>query len=111
MQTVLITLVGPTRRVDLKLPAEVAIGDLLPKLLEICGTPSALSQEVHPQWCLVRPISRLVLPFNRSLYDSGVVDGTVLWLQDSASFIAQQQAATQNFRSQSGISTGGIGYE
>jgi hypothetical protein len=112
MQTVLITLVGPTRQVDLKLPAEVLVGDLFPKLLELCGLPTDQHQAALSQWRLVLPTKGLVLPFNRSLRNCGVVDGTKLALQDHASFVARQQQVVQTFRPQGvqpSASTGGIG--
>jgi hypothetical protein len=113
MQTVLITLVGPEHRIDLKLPAEVAVGDLLPKLLELCGPRLADPQTELSQWRLVLPTRGLTLPHNRSLRDCVVVDGTVLYLQNSTSFVAQpQQTTAQSFRPkiiQPSASTGGIG--
>jgi hypothetical protein len=110
MQTVLITLVGPERQVDLKLPAEVPVGDLFPKLLELGGLRMARSQFV--QWRLVLSARGLALPLNRSLRDSGVVDGAVLSLQDGASFVARHQDTAQSFRPraiQPSANTGGIG--
>jgi hypothetical protein len=111
MQTVLITLVGPARRIDLKLPAEVPVGDLLPKILELCGP--RLPQVAPMQWLLVFPSKGVAVPPIRSLQECGVVDGAVLFLQDSASFATrQQQAAAQTFRPQviqPSAQTGGIG--
>jgi hypothetical protein len=113
MQTVLITLIGPERQIDLKLPAEVAVGDLLPKLLELCGPRLADHQAELSQWRLVLPSKGLTLPHNRSLRDCVVVDGTILYLQDSNSFVARQpQTTVQTFRPrmlQPSASTGGIG--
>ena len=113
MQTVLITLIGPARRIDLKLPAEVPVGDLLPKLLELCGPQLNQPQTALSQWCLVLSPKGMALLPNRSLRDCGVVDGAVLALQDNVSFIAQQrQTAAQTFRPQGiqpSASTGGIG--
>lgn len=113
MQTVLITLVGPERRIDLKLPAEVAVGDLFPKLLELCGPRFAYPQEALSRCCLVLPTRGLALPPDRSLHDCGVVDGTILWLQDSTSIVARPQpTVTPTFRPhiiQPNASTGGIG--
>lgn len=112
MQTVLLTLIGPARRVDLKLPAEVPTRTLLAKLLEICGPQQ---DQIDPaQWRLVIPGKRLVLPSDRSLLDCGVVDGASLLLQDYATFATEQQRQAQagTFRPQAlppSASTGGIG--
>lgn len=96
MQTVLLTIVGPTRRIDLKLPAEISIGELLPKLLELCGPPHA-PEQISSQWRLVIPAQHVALPLTRSLLACGIVDGAILLFQDYASFVAQtaQQAQAQ----------------
>jgi WXG100 protein secretion system (Wss), protein YukD len=112
METVLITLVGPARRVDLKLPAEVPIGDIFPKLLELSGAQGVQPQATFARWGLILPVKGQVLPPNRSLRECGVVDGNVLALQDGVSFMAQQQAAAQPFQPkiiQPSAHTGGIG--
>ena len=114
MQTVLITLIGPVRRIDLKLPAEVPVGDLFPKLLDLCVPRQAQQRAAISQWRLVLQPRGLAIPPNRSLNDCGVVDGAVLALQDGASFLAQQQEqeAARPFRPQGvqpGVNTGGIG--
>ena len=36
MQTLLITLVGPQKRLDLQVPGDMILSDLLPALLELC---------------------------------------------------------------------------
>ena len=113
MQTVLITLIGPAHRIDLKLPAEVPYRDLLPKLLELCGPQLARPQDRLAPWRLVLQNGGRDLPSDRSLRECGVVDGAVLALQDNETFVArQQEAATQTFRLQMirpSASTGGIG--
>ena len=116
MQTVLLTLVGPTSQIDLKLPAEVPIRELLPKLLELCGAPYAL-ESAQLQWRLVIPTKNVALPPTHSLLACGVVDGAILLLQNNASFVAQPyQAQTRaqdlSFRPQAlppSADTGGIG--
>lgn len=117
MQTVLLTLIGPTRRVDLKLPAEVPIGAMLPKLLELCGPGDAGSPHASnnglSQWRLISPTKQAALPPTYSLLACGVVDGAVLLLQNAASFVVQQQQAQDPaFRPQAlppSANTGGIG--
>lgn len=109
MQTVLLTLIGPTRRIDLKLPAEVPIGELLPKILELCDLPLA----EQAQWRLVISGNHSVLPPTHSLLACGVVDGAILTLQNYAAFAAtQRQAQASSFRPQGlqpSADTGGIG--
>lgn len=112
MQTVLITLIGPTRRIDLKLPAEVPTQELLPKLLELCG-PLQQSQVEPSQWSLVIPGKNMALPHTHSLLACGVVDGAILFLYSQTAFaVQQQQAQGPSFRPRAlapSADTGGIG--
>lgn len=112
MQTVLLTLVGPARSIDLRLPAEVPVQELFPKLLELCAPPHVI-RDGEAQWCLLIPSKGVALPPTHSLRACGVVDGAILLLQDRAAFARQQQQA-QNalFRPQAlapSANTGGIG--
>jgi hypothetical protein len=91
MQTVLLTLIGSRRQIDLQLPAEVPIDDLLPKLLELCGPPQA--QIGYTQWCLVTQDKGIILTPTHSLSEGGVVDGARLLLQEYTSVISQRQQA------------------
>lgn len=113
METVFVTLVSPARRIDLKLPAEVPVGELLPKVLELCGPRLFSLQAMQTQWHLVLPDKGVALPPARSLQECGIVDGAVLFLHDNAALVQrQQQAASQSFRPQfirPDASTGGIG--
>lgn len=110
MQTVLLTLIGASRRIDLQLPAEVPINDLLLKLLEICEP-----RQAHfdlSRWRLVIPGQGVALPPARSLSECGVVDGARLLLLEYTAFAAQQQAQAPVFRPRElapGANTGGIG--
>lgn len=112
MQTLLLTLIGPARRIDLKLPAEVPIGELLPKMLELCGPPQGL-QMTPAQWRLVLPAKNAALPATHSLLACGVIDGMTLVLQSYTAFTEQQQQLQRSiFRPQAlppGANTGGIG--
>lgn len=113
MQTVFITLVGPVRRVDLKLPAELPIVELLPKVMELFGPRLVHPQAMFSSWYLALPGNGGPLPSTRSLLDAGIVDGAVLFLQNGAVPAArQQQAAASAFRPQAiqpSANTGGIG--
>lgn len=111
MQTVLLTLIGSSRRIDLQLPAEVPIGDLMLKLLELCEPRQAHFELA--QWRLVIQDRGIALPPVRSLHDCGVVDGARLLLQEYSSFVSQQQQAqSPAFRPRAlppSEHTGGIG--
>lgn len=111
MQTVLLTLISSTRQIDLKLPAEVPVGDLLPKLLDICEPQQAHSDP--SQWRLILPGKGVALPPQSSLSDCGVDDGASLLLQNRATYMAwQRQNQGPSFRPRSlepSADTGGIG--
>ena len=80
--TLLVTVCGPLKTIDLELPGDVPAGELIPLLLEICG-----SQEYDVEKVLQAPISlqvegmRTPLSLERTLIDADVCDGAVLVLQ------------------------------
>jgi len=84
--TILVTICGPLKTIDLELPGDVSVGELIPLLVEMCG-----SQKNDPQGSLQSPISlqvagtRVPLSSDRTLIDAGVYDGTVLTLQTKRS--------------------------
>jgi WXG100 protein secretion system (Wss), protein YukD len=112
--TLLITLHGPFQRLDLELPGDVAISELLPLLLEMSG-----SQRKDPQ--ILRPTNAHLyvagmytpLPLHETLIDAGVCSGTELelhtqeWHKTPLSSVAPQQFGLRPVPS--GIDTGGIG--
>jgi hypothetical protein len=115
MQTLLVTVVVLEKSFDLQVPAEVPVGKLIPMLLEICDSKRSLvPQRSRAQWTLSIANSDIALPALASLLDAGVVDGTILLLQDSSSLGRLQQTPEpqQTFRPvdiQPGEQTGDIG--
>jgi len=86
MNTILITVMGPGRAVDLELPGETPISELLPTLLEICG-PQFLRASIPDAflwnvWGLRPAGSQQILQPERSLTQAGILDGALLELQD-----------------------------
>jgi hypothetical protein len=86
MNTLLVTVMGPGRAFDLELPAETAISELLPALLEVCGlqplrasVPDAFLWNV---WGLRPTGGQQILQPNLSLAQAGILDGALLELQD-----------------------------
>ncbi len=117
MQTLLITIAGPQKQVDLQVPGEVPVEDLLPALLEIC-VPSSVQTTTKTVttavWQLV--YKHIPLSTNRSLVEAGVLDGAVLVLQDQAAQMTRPlqsvAAQPQHFIPRTvtpSRSTGGIG--
>jgi hypothetical protein len=67
---------GGGRRLDLVLPANAAVGDLLPALVELCGLPPGA------EWALGRSGEERLAPTS-SLAEAGVVEHEVLHLVDT----------------------------
>jgi len=86
MNTMLVTVIGPGRAVDLEVPGETPISELLPTLLEICGPqPFRASLSDAFLWNVwgLRPWgSQQILQPNLSLAQVGILDGALLELQD-----------------------------
>ncbi len=78
MSTLLVTVVGPEEKVDLAVPGETAIDDLMPTLLEMAVSDprGALAGD----WT-IDVEGGSALPRDRTLSQCGVVDGTVLSLR------------------------------
>lgn len=87
MRTLLITIIGSglQRNIDLQVPGETPVGDLIPALLEICGPPALPTAAADPSLWSLRPANASAfLPTNYSLCDAQVEDGAVLVLQNRA---------------------------
>jgi hypothetical protein len=81
--TTLVTVQGSYKTLDLQLPAEVAIRDLLPLLLAALGmTGGDAAQDVAATWGLGRPDANLPFRAAVTLQAEGVLDGEYLILQE-----------------------------
>ncbi len=76
MRRVLITVVGPRRRVNLAVPAEPPLGELMVTLVEKCGEQA----DADGRSWQVSHSTMGRLPLGRSLRDCGVLDGSILYL-------------------------------
>ncbi|MGH4006984.1 MAG: type VII secretion integral membrane protein EccD [Pseudonocardiaceae bacterium] len=74
------TVVAPRTRMDLALPSDVAVADLLPMVLEMAGETAADGGSGHGGWCLAKLGGEAIDP-DRPLGSSGVVDGDLLQLR------------------------------
>lgn len=77
-RTIPVTIVGPTGRRDLSLPADAPIKELLPPLIEIAGNDTDQEQGAG-DWVLSATGSE-ALPSDSTLEEGGVLDGQVLYL-------------------------------
>lgn len=112
MQTVLLTIKGSDCSIDLKLPAEVPVRELMPKILELCDPGPARDQRRRARWHLFHASTGMPLSAAQSLNEAGIIDGTILLLDDSDTtrWSQQQRARPFNPRAiQPGEQSGGIG--
>ena len=80
MSTRAITIAGPERRVDIVVPAETPIRDLLPTFLELgLGDEESMNGDSEAVWA-IQPPGGMPLPSDATLADSGVTDGDILSL-------------------------------
>ncbi|MGB6163867.1 MAG: type VII secretion integral membrane protein EccD [Pseudonocardiaceae bacterium] len=74
------TVVAPRTSIDLALPSDVAVANLLPMLLTMAGEASPDGGSRHGGWCLARLGGEAIEP-DRPLSSLGVVDGDLLQLR------------------------------
>jgi ESX secretion system protein EccD len=72
--------VAPRTRMDLALPSDVAVANLVPMLLKMAGESSADGGSPHGGWCLAKLGGEAIDP-DRPLSSLGVVDGDLLQLR------------------------------
>ena len=78
-----VTVVAPRTRIDVALPAGVAVADLLPMLLEMAKEATPDGGARHGGWCLAK-LGDSPLDPSRTLASLGVVDGELLQLRKRA---------------------------
>jgi hypothetical protein len=83
-QTLLVTVQGTRRRLDIELPGDIPISDLIPLLLEMCNHPARFSASAglnRAAWMIYIASSAQPLRTTQTLSAAGVLDGDVLLLQ------------------------------
>lgn len=75
-----VTVVAPQTRIDVALPADVAVADLLPMLLEMARERAADGGSRHGGWCLAK-LGETPMDPSRTLAAAGVTDGDMLQLR------------------------------
>ena len=87
---------------DLQVPGEIPVGDLIPALLEICGPLALPTVAADLSLWRLRPVNASAfLPTNNSLCDARMSDGAVLVLQNTM-LGASQPVHRQAFRQHPG---------
>ena len=112
--TILVTIRGPLKTIDLELPGDISVGELIPLLLEMCGSHENNSQALPKAPTSLQVAgTRTPLPSHKTLIDADIYDGTVLVLQTSRvpSTLAERPAPQQFTPKtvQPGANNGGIG--
>ncbi|GAA1343265.1 type VII secretion integral membrane protein EccD [Actinocatenispora thailandica] len=74
-----VTVSTPKRRIDVALPEDIPVAELVPNLLRHAGENAADEGELHGGWVLRRSTGALLVP-TRNLAAQGVRDGEVLHL-------------------------------
>lgn len=75
-----VTVVAPRTRIDVALPADVAVADIQPMLLEMAKEKTSDGGAKHGGWCLAK-LGGDALDPSRTLGSLGVVDGDLLQLR------------------------------
>ncbi|PRW63121.1 type VII secretion integral membrane protein EccD [Actinopolyspora mortivallis] len=75
-----VTVVAPKTRIDLALPADVSVADLLPMLLDMAHEATPDGGARHGGWCLAR-LGDAPLDTSQTLASLGIVDGDMLQLR------------------------------
>ena len=81
MNTAAVTIAGPERRVDLVVSTETPLADLIPTFVELSTDEPLDGGGPRPVWSVAPPGAQ-PLALDRTLSESGVVDGTVLTLTE-----------------------------
>jgi hypothetical protein len=79
MSVLLITVMGPSRQLDLVVPAGVTVATLLPPLADALGATQPGNEPSHPS---LRPLGGDPLVAHQSLTAGGIRDGAILVLVD-----------------------------
>ncbi|RAY11456.1 type VII secretion integral membrane protein EccD [Actinomadura craniellae] len=79
-----VTIMAPRRRIDLSIPADIPLAQLLPTLLQASGQDLADSGLTHSGWALQR-LDEAPFSSAQSLATLGVRDGEVLYLRPQLS--------------------------
>jgi len=110
--TVIVTLRGPHKTLDMELPGDILVGELLPFLLIICGYAKDDARAFHRLGARLQVAGLAgILSSDKTLIDANVCDGMVLVLQTADSPLDESLAPQPSVPTslQPGIATGGIG--
>src|SRR5438874_10544353 len=93
MNGTLITLTGPRRSIDLRVPRDVPINRLLPVLLDICGPQTLYIDRAEvSKWGLGTAGAHEPLVATSSLEENCILDGATLVLETMSEWKRQSES-------------------
>jgi len=90
-QTLLVTVQGTRRKLDVELPGDVPVGELLPLLLQMCG----IAEADPGRWAVSVSGTGRVLQAKRTLFGNGVCNGEILLLRRAEVAMNRPEAPRQ----------------
>ena len=92
VDTVLVAVQGPDRRLNVEVPTESPVGDLLPELVRVLGGQDLGEDQERPTWGLGYA-GNAPFPPESTLAQQGVIDGALLTLQPLTVWRQQLESA------------------
>jgi MinD-like ATPase involved in chromosome partitioning or flagellar assembly len=92
VDTVLVAVQGPDRRLNVEVPTESPVGDLLPELVRVMGGQDLGDDLDRPTWGLGYA-GNAPFPTETTLAEQGVIDGALLTLQPLTVWRQQLESA------------------
>ncbi len=85
MHTLLITITTTQGSIDIEVPGETLVEDLLPKLVDICIPQLPRTTQAHPiRWHLRIQDTLTPLKTTQTLLEAGIADGAIVQLQQTS---------------------------
>lgn len=106
-QTILVTVQGTHRKLDLELPGDVPISELLPLLREMCNDSAEFAAEAEQasvSWMVQVATSSKPLQATLTLLENSVLDGDVLLLLAERPLLAGQASLKSEESADSSVS-------
>ena len=97
-KTLLVTVQGTQRKLDIELPGDVLVSELLPLLLQMCGAPTSTRERSTIRWNIHVSGTGKILQARRTLLENNVLDGDLLLLQKAQPTAIASQLPEQEKR-------------
>jgi hypothetical protein len=97
-KTLLVTVQGTQRELDIELPGDVLVSELLPLLLQMCGAPTSTRERSTIRWNISVSDTGKTLQARRTLLENNVLNGDLLLLQKAQPAAIASQPPEQEKR-------------